>query len=72
MRIDSKGFGFLTCGDIETKERILSNRHVLHNAQIDCNNALVKTVSSGKINKKKVFLGRLDPSTTKGNYGTDL
>jgi RNA-binding protein Musashi len=64
----SKGFGFVSCADQETFERIIKNQHTIDGKRIDCNVAFTKRNSSqyGNNENRKVFIGGVNNSLNNG------
>jgi len=63
----SKGYGFISCNNINTYQRILSADHVIDGRVIDCHDSFKKTEEPQKFKEnanKKIFVGGISLETT--------
>lgn len=63
----SKGYGFISCNNVNTYQRILSTEHVIDGRIIDCHDSFKKNEEPEKFKdnaNKKIFVGGLSLETT--------
>lgn len=63
----SKGYGFISCNNVNTYQRILSTEHVIDGRVIDCHDSFKKNEEPEKFKdnaNKKIFVGGLSLETT--------
>jgi len=66
----SKGFGFITCNEQETFEKIISTNHKINNRKLFCSQAfpITKTNQFGDAEDRKVYIRSLPAEATDGTF----
>lgn len=63
----SKGYGFISCNNVKTYQRIVNTEHVINGRAIDCHDSFKKSDDPEKFKEnanKKIFVGGISLETT--------
>ena len=66
-----RGFGFITCKNLKTKQNLLKNQHIFNGRQIDIKESINKSLSleeKSNLYKNKLCLTNVPIEFKKGNF----